>query len=81
MGYAIVMGFCVACGNPIQFNPRKVPAIQGEPIVVLVLLDGALSIRMSHIQTSPELTNLLQRRSFDASLLTESRSLSSGWRR
>jgi hypothetical protein len=27
MGYAIMMGFCVACGIPIQFNPHAVPSI------------------------------------------------------
>lgn len=36
MGYAIMLGFCAACKNPIQFNPHKVPSlmIQGvrQPI-------------------------------------------------
>lgn len=28
MGYAIVMGFCINCKNPIQFNPHRVPSIR-----------------------------------------------------
>lgn len=27
MGYAICMGFCINCKNPIQFNPRRVPVL------------------------------------------------------
>lgn len=28
MGYAIVMGFCIACKSPVSFNPHKVPSIR-----------------------------------------------------
>ena len=38
MGYALMMGFCVACKNPIQFNPHKVPSLvingKREPICI-----------------------------------------------
>jgi hypothetical protein len=27
MGYAMCMGFCVACKAPIKFNPVRVPSI------------------------------------------------------
>lgn len=27
MGYAIMMGHCIACKNPISFNPTKVPSL------------------------------------------------------
>jgi hypothetical protein len=27
VGYGIVMGFCIACKSPIQFNPLKVPSL------------------------------------------------------
>ena len=27
MGYAIVMGFCIACRKQISFNPHKVPSL------------------------------------------------------
>lgn len=36
MGYAIMMGFCINCNSPIQFNPHKVPSLmiagKREPI-------------------------------------------------
>ncbi len=32
MGYLFAMGKCIACGRMIQFNPRKVPSIKGEPV-------------------------------------------------
>lgn len=27
MGYAIMMGFCIACKRPISFNPHSVPSL------------------------------------------------------
>jgi hypothetical protein len=27
MGYATMMGFCIACGKPISFHPHKVPSL------------------------------------------------------
>lgn len=32
MGWAFAMGHCIACGAMVNFNPRKVPSIKGEPI-------------------------------------------------
>lgn len=36
MGYAIMMGLCIACKRPIQFNPHAVPSLmihgQREPL-------------------------------------------------
>jgi hypothetical protein len=32
MGYAIMLGFCVACKQPISFNPRKVPSLKVDGI-------------------------------------------------
>lgn len=28
MGYVLMMGACIGCGNPMSFNPNKVPAIK-----------------------------------------------------
>ena len=56
MGYAIVMGFCVACKASVQFNPHKVPSIRvngtREPLC------RRCAERWSEIHKQPVPTNL-----------------------